>query len=376
MKNRKLSFSLLIATICLSCKDSKRVTEHPVLTVSLVEKQISVYDLFKDITIIPLETVEESSFRYSEKIELYDDTIYVFDSSLNSLYTFAPNGKYVRKIHQVGQGPGEYTMVCDFLINRSDSLIELLHPMGFIYKYKTNGTFVRKDDLPKPPMNYMHFEQLDDRHYVTWSLQEDEMGGVNTLSSDNYQLLNSYFPNSGLWGAFRLNSVFHTYDNTTFYHESMANKVYRITPDGYQIAYEWDFGMTIIDPKRLVAPPENTTKSLMALGQEFKEGKIPFSIAKQFQTDAYYYASLRFGLSLSDRKSLFYNKATGESMLFKKTKEGIRIDPAFITNHYIIGRLEYEDKEALRGIVSSKDAEILNGMNEDDNVWLMKFLFK
>lgn len=161
-----------------------------------------------------------------------------------------------------------------------------------------------------------------------------------------------------------------------YYHESMTNKVYHIVSDGYQTAYEWDLGVEIVNPKRLVASSKKSiNEDLMALGEDFREGRIPFCFDRQFQTDKYYYTSLRFGLAV--RKSLFYNKLTGESLLFEKTKEGVKVkvDLLFVTNEYAIGTLLYEQKDALRNIVSPEDAELLDRMKDDDNVWLVKFVF-
>lgn len=47
-----------------------------------------------------------------------------------------------------------------------------------------------------------------------------------------------------------------------------------------------------------------------------------------------------------------------------------------MTDDYMIGILQYEYKEALRSIVSSSDVELLNRMEEEDNIWLVKFMSK
>lgn len=374
MKLRILQIIFLTAIICVSCKDSsKSLGEYPILKASLVEKQVSIHDIFKEAVIIPLETTQESPFRYPEKICVYNDTVYVFDSSLNSLYIFGIDGKYINKIHRVGQGPEEYILVYDFLVNQYDNTIELLNPMGTIHKYRMDGTFVRRDDLPKPPMNYRYFELLDKEYYAVWSMVQNDENSLNILTSENYQNFGGYFPHSGMWGAFG-RAVFYLYNDSLYYYECMANKVYHLTQDGYQTVYEWDFGMGIIDPKRLSAPLEKVNEALQELGEDFKEGKIPFCFAQQFQTDKYYYASLRFGFYT--QKSLFYDKSTGESLFFEKTKEGIKLIPGIMTNEYMIGLLSYEDKETLRSVVSPADAKLLDKMKEEDNMWLVKFTFK
>jgi hypothetical protein len=202
---------------------------------------------------------------------------------------------------------------------------------------------------------------------------DGDNGGLNILTSPEYRLSGSYFPNSSLWGTF-IRPVFYKYKGSVYYHESMNNRVYRITSNGYEIAYEWDLGVRIVDPKRLAPPLNAVNETLKALGEDFEEGKIPFCFARQLQTKSYYYASLRFGSFT--QKSLFYEKSTGKSMLFEKTKEGIKIDPVVMTDEYVIGILDYEHKNALRNFVSVYDAALLDQMGKEDNTWLVKFTFK
>jgi hypothetical protein len=366
--------SFFIATVCVSCKNKELAKDYPILKIDLQEQSVSILDVFKSVNIIPLETTRESVFQYPSKIEIRDETIFVFDRSQSSLLMFRMDGRYIDKIHKVGRGPGEYLMACDFLLNNYFDEIRLLDPTGSIYIYDINGNFINKEELPVPPYNYHNLEMLDNSTYITWSREDFGNNGVNIINAKSLETQTGFFPNTGLWGGFRMGSVFHKYANEVYYYESMSHKVYHFTSKGYEIAYEWDTGVKIVDQKKLLASESSINDVMQELLNYVVTGEIPYFYALQSQTDNYYYAMLLFNNDTF--KYILRDKHSDKNIFFSKTTEGI--NPYFlqITNDYAIGIIRDTDTEGLQKVVSPEDAELLRNRKEDDNWWLVKYTFK
>lgn len=362
--------------LCLSGLSCNRqpISNHPILRVSLEEKEISIADFFQKIEIIPLATSDESLFSEIDKLIVHDSTIFLFDLRQNTLYRFDTQGHFLDKIHRVGRGPQEYLMAYDFVLNPEQETVHLLNPMGWIHEYDYNGTFVERHRLPKPPTSYIHFEILDPDHLVIWSREHEKgMGGINIVDRENLTVLRDDFPYSGLWGALSYGPNFYAYRDGIYYHESLAGPVYQITADGDRTAYEWDLGVQLVDPRSLRPSMDVVNEAQMKLLDNYRQGTIPFFFGKQFQTDRYYYATLVFSGRVL--KSLYYDKTMGNGGLFHQTTEEIVLDIRYMTEEHAYGVMTYEDREVYRELVSPAAAALLDTMQDDDNVWLVRFTF-
>lgn len=72
------------------------------------KKEIKLSEVASDVRYIPLETTAESLL---DK-DILDVTFagdYLFVCDYINLFQFTPEGKFIRKIGKVGEGPGEYT---------------------------------------------------------------------------------------------------------------------------------------------------------------------------------------------------------------------------------------------------------------------------
>ena len=106
------------------------------------------------------------------------------------------------------------------------------------------------------------------------------------------------------------------------------------------------------------------------------DGRLPFFFGPQLPSDRYYYTRLTCSQPAPVRKSLFYDRKTGESRLFAKTKEGLALDLKYMTDDYAVGLVDFSDREALKGLVSREEALLLDRMRENDNPWIVKYIFK
>ncbi|MDR3095059.1 MAG: 6-bladed beta-propeller, partial [Bacteroidales bacterium] len=70
-------------------------------------KELLLSEIASDVTYIPLETSPECLIGRIDKIISFDDKYYILDRQTESILVFDSTGKYLFKIAQIGNGPGE-----------------------------------------------------------------------------------------------------------------------------------------------------------------------------------------------------------------------------------------------------------------------------
>lgn len=127
---------LIVFTFLFSCKGnspemSDRVGEKVIPVDVNNEIEISIYDLFSKVEIIPLEVSESSLlYEYIDKTIFHNNLYYVMPAKQNILFVFDSQGKYVDQINKQGNGPGEYNELEDFNFNRFTGNLELMSSFG------------------------------------------------------------------------------------------------------------------------------------------------------------------------------------------------------------------------------------------------------
>ncbi|MEA1876649.1 MAG: 6-bladed beta-propeller [Bacteroidota bacterium] len=98
----------------------------------------------ESIEYIPLETTPSCLIgpAHNYRYKIVRDTIYLTRSG-HPVYVFDLNGKFVRRIGQVGKGPQEFVDVTSFAIDKNENRIWISdRKVGKILIYSTDGSFV------------------------------------------------------------------------------------------------------------------------------------------------------------------------------------------------------------------------------------------
>ncbi len=147
-------FIFLTIIICpiffFSCKESKRNKEEND-KLSFLKKEmdsIGFTKLFRDFEYITLETNDQSLLGSIKKIIVFDNKMYILDNSKGKkVYVFDNEGKFIRSIGKIGKGPGEYSNLEDFTIDKGSGQIVLLGYPSIVYVYDSLGQFVLQKKL-------------------------------------------------------------------------------------------------------------------------------------------------------------------------------------------------------------------------------------
>jgi hypothetical protein len=393
MKNACHLIFILSFVLLYSCKkdtgNEGNEGNIPVLKSSLEETKTSFFDLFKSAELIPLETTDQSLMKGTRKLDCYHDTLYVFDDDLYALFIFDNDGKYINKIHRVGDGPGEYVYVYDFYLNREERIIEMLSPSSIHYRYGFDTGFIKSYHLPSPPKSTQRLEYWDENTFSYWSMLAPDTTSygdygrisLNLVSLETTKNVGSFYVRDYCVTQLYSSHPFYRYDNQLFFLRPFSNDVYLLTKNGPEVAYTWDFGdktMTIdvLNYKYPESPDINEVH--MKFYKMFEAGDIPeapYCYVFQNQTDQYYYTKLRFPPRIY--KNLFYNKETHQTLFFEKTIEGISFNPIYFTNEYLIFVIEPDQKELILPVLTTDtEKEKWAKIEDTDNPVLVKCYFK
>ena len=368
--------------LCFSCQNNReQEVSYPLLKVSTKVTNTSFFDLFEKAELICLETTDSSLIKKVTKIEYWDNSYYILDAELYSLFRFDETGKYWDRIAKVGNGPGEYLDICDFYLNKEKLRVDMLSPLSELYCYNLHTfSFEEKISFSKLLKSCWYLVGWTNARYITWSLPlYPEECAVNVIVPEKDSVVASYHSNQEWVLQTYCHPFYRDSKDNPYYFKPFENEVYGFSEEGMEVVYAWDFGkegINLTDYKFPNSSDENKNKK--DFSDTFNAGEIseaPFCFTRNNQTDRYYFSRLRFAHKI--RKNLFYDKTTKDYMLFEKTTEGISFsDPIYFTDEYMLFAVEPNNIEMLLPVLSDTEKQKADKIEESDNPILVKCYFK
>jgi hypothetical protein len=143
----------------------------------------SASELFERIKIIPLETTDLSlAGRSIDRIEVWNDKIFIANhlGSHVNILCFDLFGKFLFHIDRMGQGPGEYTFLDDFFIDKNlNHVVFISEPNNRTLHFDMRGNFLYdiRPDNDTVNENYYprHTIYLNDSTYLSLYERESEI---------------------------------------------------------------------------------------------------------------------------------------------------------------------------------------------------------
>jgi hypothetical protein len=193
----KRNVLLSAVILLLSCSQRDNGEEGIVIDLDVSkESEIPASSLFSRVKTIILESKDECLIGGVDHIEVFDGYIYVLDRFIaKSLFVFDEEGRFVRKIGEFGNGPGEYTGISDFSIDPLNQEIYLLDNFK-LHKYKFDGSFVCSVvvRLEKTDIRFIQYFNGKIFADVCSYIQDDDL--LWQIDADNGIPLKSYLKSS------------------------------------------------------------------------------------------------------------------------------------------------------------------------------------
>ena len=385
---KKCFYLLLLTWILTACSSQTKETGDNVLKATLKETEVSLKDLFSRIEVIPLETNDTALMDHVHRIRKVNNKYYILNEDYPgftyiNILVYDAEGNFLHTIGKKGQGPEEYPwLIYDMDIDAEKDLVYMMSPSGMLYLYRTDGSFVRKMNMPEG-LIYHGLQFLNSNQLLSWAGGTDiDNDAMCVLDADSAKLIKGLWRdhNDPNWDIIEFT---YAYQNKIYFTPSIDRQVYEVSSDSLRIAYEWDFGEDNYDASSVRSRLEGLTP--VDKEEEWKEmrktGGVPYTLLKQGQTNKYYFTNVLGILGEIDEKgyaknyfSLFYEKATGRSFYFKKTTEGLAIRPDMTTEEALYQLIPTEDLELLLPVLDETEKAKVMKRVEDDNPCLVKFI--
>lgn len=149
--NRNVLYVVLVI-FCIACTERKvsdtvNVKQINIKTNEIID-DVSISELVSEYKFVVLESTDESLLGQIDKVELFDDYIYVLDSrNTKKVLRFSRSGKFLNKISAIGNGPGEYLLPDDISINQKTGDIAILDQTK-VSIFSPENKFIRTVKLP------------------------------------------------------------------------------------------------------------------------------------------------------------------------------------------------------------------------------------
>ncbi len=331
--------------------------------------------LFRNIRLVPLETTPECLIGSINRMQVYEERIFIMDEMSNALLTFDLNGKFLSKIGAVGHGPGEYVQIDYFHIDFEKKQIVITDLMSYyVLRYDMNGTFIKKVKIPlwiegiSPWTNGGYLLHANFRNNKKTLKQEHNI----LLCDSNMKIVKAYQPynSDNLGGAKFLPGFGPCYDfnNRYNYYSMYSDTTFRVLPTGLSPAIVIDFGKEGFDDSCFKNPEKL---------KEYVNATEFMSVLNLMETD-----SIIIFNTYDPALTGYYNKTTQSgviSLIFYLLKENKQVQippsvPMAVYNDNIVSKLTsnsfFQEERAQIGL-PEPFTDLVGKVAIDDNPVLM-----
>lgn len=191
-------FIIILVILTCSCKDSKTTYDKSIITLSIdmddLQKEQDLSNILLLKNKIDIKTDTNYLIGQLNKVELYDSNIYLFSKGNNGgVFAFDQRGEFLYSIDKRGRGPGEFTLITDFLVDKENMELNILDlALKQILIFDLDGKYISSLNLPD---SYLHFEKFKNDYYLVRSKPSDvESGYYATIWNKDKGIIDEKFP--------------------------------------------------------------------------------------------------------------------------------------------------------------------------------------
>lgn len=285
---------LLALTFCIPVLQAQVVI--PFAEGVKAKKEIPLSTVASSVKYIPLETTPDNLLNgRAIHLDVVFAGKYLFVCDGFHIYQFTPEGKYIRKIGQRGQGPGdfykhildvvydeakEHIIATDYIAGRA---IVFSFKGDYLYNFKIHGNGKIKTFL-KPDLLYGFTD--------SYLYSKDRTGIDLFLMNDQGKMLKKFrfnYIEGKRYPRIIADGLFYTYQDRVYYKNPFENRIFRIEEKKKIPAYDLDLGEYTKyekdDPQKIVMDKEKGIGTVLAT----EAGKKRFFFMNLFETDAHLY---------------------------------------------------------------------------------------
>lgn len=173
--NSKFIFFSLSIFMFSGCNSPKKDMEIKLRKIPVtIEKKIKLSDFVSrvDYSILP----EKIGIARVDKAQIFDNHYFLADFDLTKSISVLDNDlQFLFEIKRNGEGPGEYSAILDFTVNKDNKTLDILS-LDKLISYDFQGNFIKEHKLPGILSKIQHISKNNYLIYKAKSLHSDFIG--------------------------------------------------------------------------------------------------------------------------------------------------------------------------------------------------------
>ena len=318
---------LLVLSGCSGERQEGAVHNVQVDVDCLAGEQVSIYDIFSKVELVSLDNeypVGNIVYTGASNITWDGSRFYILDAMTFGINVYDIDGALLKHTDKVGRGPGEFTMADQIYYNKDLDLIEILNPMGRIFRYTPDslkfvsevnymgkGLLATHDYVQKGEKYILYSSSIDDQ---LWDL-DTETGALSKYDYKSPEYLRRYIsPQAPFFDIGGSPCFFRPYDGLVY---TFDMDTHRVVP-----FIEWDLGNHQCHIEDI---PEyiSVHASYDFIIENSQRTASPYINIKAAGNTVF--ASVIYGGG--KEYTLYHDLDTGETHFFHKTEEGMEFLP-------------------------------------------------
>lgn len=304
MKRHSYFVFSLCAILCILSCTKKTETNDGIQRIVLEESiDYTEKEVIDSIRYLQLETNDDCLISYVSQLFCTDREIIIFDIYTQAVYVFDYGGKFLRKLHKQGQGPGEYATILSISIDEMTNEILIvdsgsrvlcydLSSFDYLREIQMEAIAVQKEkanSLIAYNASSITKDGQPYNYYLTrWEDGAISKGFIPIEFSSGYLMAPNY--------------RFYTYNKELYFYPPFQSAIYKIKGESCEPCYDIQYGNYHFPPLDILKSKDNNGNYILNLRKDF----YVYS-AQIFENDDFlvttYYVALRTYIGIYDKKT-------------------------------------------------------------------------
>ena len=192
---KKIPFIIVVVVLFSSCR--KSVSEIPAILIDIShDSEAYLSEIAEEVDMVKLETTENSLIKEIRDVEILNDHYFIYHDVYSEVLMFDLNGQFIKKVGQIGRGPGEYIALTQIVVDNENRRL-LINTRGIMI-FDHNGIFVEHIKLEKgsPTSMLVRDKQLYCFHNAFEWLNSGKRESSSFLTTNNttdWKLIDSIY---------------------------------------------------------------------------------------------------------------------------------------------------------------------------------------
>lgn len=258
-------FAILILIVLLpSCRESRQKAATNAEIVAKVEvsesdKGFDVCQMADFEKVIPLETVGDALIGEIDKLEMDDSHIVILDKRMRTVWLFGIDGKFIRKIGRLGNGPKEYVSLDDMCFDKENGTVWIWDRVKQVMlEYDLAGDFLKE---VATGFSSNVFAKTNEGFWLYYSyLKNPDNNSLILVNEEMDHLVKGFFATKETFPV-SLSSGFTSWAGKEYFYFPLSNVLYSLDGTEARPYIEFDFGERTLPYSKIVnmSPEEYET---------------------------------------------------------------------------------------------------------------------